>query len=182
MELDRQEKLIIKALIKDPRMSDNSIGKLTKVPIRTVSRKRKRLEERGQISYYTSLDDKSKTKHMYLIQFKIGVTKKKLMNEMKEEPKVKSLFTDMIFQSSFAEIDGHTTILMIIEGESDNIISENFNGKILPLMQKEHGKESILNITTIRINDPIRIFHNYLPFINMEHGKLKKNWPLGSIY
>ena len=51
MELDEQEQLIIKALIKDPRMSDNNIGKLTKVPIRTVSRKRKKLEQENKIEY-----------------------------------------------------------------------------------------------------------------------------------
>ena len=45
MTFDEQELLILKALIRDPRMSDNRIGKLTGVPIRTVSRKRQRLEK-----------------------------------------------------------------------------------------------------------------------------------------
>ena len=59
MEFDEQKKLIIKALIKDPRMSDNNIGKLTKVPIRTVSRKRKKLGQNNEISYYVSTNPKS---------------------------------------------------------------------------------------------------------------------------
>ena len=50
MEFDEQEKLIIKALIRDPRISDNNIGKLTKVPIRTVSSKRKKLKQENKIS------------------------------------------------------------------------------------------------------------------------------------
>ena len=64
MEFDEQEKLIIKALIKDPRMSDNNIGKLTKVPIRTVSRKRKKLEQENKICYYVSTNPKSKVRHI----------------------------------------------------------------------------------------------------------------------
>jgi len=181
MEFDEQERLIIAALIKDPRMSDNKIGKITKVPIRTVSRKRRKLEQNGKINYYVSVP-KSKARHLYLIKFKIGVTKQKLMNEIKKEPKVKSLFTEMIYESHFAEINGHTVILMVVEGESDNVISENFNGKILPLMLKNHGQDSIVDINTIRLSDRIRIFHNYLPSINMKNGKLRTDWLLESIY
>ena len=180
MEFDEQEKLIIKALIKDPRMSDNNIGKLTKVPIRTVSRKRKKLEQENKISYYVAVNLKSKARHMYLIKFRIGITKKKLMDDFKKEPRMKTLFTDMIYESRYAEMEGHTSILMTVEGNSDDEVSENFNGKILPLMLKNHGENSIINITTIRLSDTLRLFHNYLPFINITHGKL--NWPIESIY
>ena len=180
MEFDEQEKLIIKALIKDPKMSDNNIGKLTKVPIRTVSRKRKKLEQENKISYYVAVNLKSKARHLYLIKFRIGITKKKLMDDFKKEPRMKTLFTDMIYESRYAEMEGHTAILMTVEGNSDDEVSENFNGKILTLMLKNHGENSIINITTIRLSDTLRLFHNYLPFINIKHGKL--NWPIESIY
>lgn len=182
MELDEQEKLIIKALIKDPRMSDNNIGKLTKVPIRTVSRKRKKLEQENKINYYVSINRKDKARHLYLIKFKMGVTKKKLMGEISVEPKIKTLFTEMVYESHFGEIEGHTAELLIVEGSSDNEISENFNGKILPLMLKNHGENSIIEITTIRLSDNIRTFHNYLPFINIKHGKIMPDWHLESVY
>ena len=182
MEFDEQEKLIIKALIKDPRMSDNTIGKLTKVPIRTVSRKRKKIEQENKINYYASVIQKGKARHLYLIKFKLGITKKKLMEEIKAEPKIKTLFTEMVYESYFGEIDGHTAELLIVEGSSDNEISENFNGKILPLMLKNHGENSIIEITTIRLSDTIRVFHNYLPFINMKNGKIMPDWHLESVY
>lgn len=182
MEFDEQEKLIIKALIKDPRMSDNNIGKLTKVPIRTVSRKRKKLEQENKICYYVSTNPKSKVRHMYLIKFKMGITKNKLMNEIKKEPKIKSVFTELIYRSKFAEINGHTALIMVVEGSTDDEVSENFNGKILPAMLKNHGEDSIIDISTIRLSDTIRVFHNYLPFINMKNGKLMKDWMLESIY
>ncbi len=182
MELDEQEKLIIKALINDPRMSDNNIGKLTKVPIRTVSRKRKKLEEEGKISYYVSINTQNKARHLYIVKFKMGVTKNRLKDEIKKEPKIKTLFTELIYESHFAEMSGHTAILLIIEGSSDEEISESFNGKILPSMLKNHGQDSIIEITTIRLGENIRMFHNYLSFINIKHGKLSKDWLLESIY
>ena len=178
MEFDKQEKLIIKALIKDPRMSDNDIGKLTKVPIRTVNRKRRKLEQNNQISYYVSTNPNSKARHLYLIKFVMGVTKKKLINDLKKEPRIKTLFTEMIYESHYAEIDGHTSIIMMVEGKSDDEVSENFNGRILPLMLRNHGNNSIMEITTIRISDTIRLLHNYLPYINMECGKLAANCSL----
>ena len=182
MEFDEKEKLIIKALIRDPRMSDNNIGKLTKVPIRTVSRKRKKLEQNNEINYYVAINPKSKARHLYLIKFKMGMTKHKLTEEIKKEPKIKSLFTEMVYESHFGEIEGHTAILMTVDGVSDDEISENFNGKILPLMLKNHGENSIIEVTTIRLSDTIRVFHNYLPFMNMKHGKLVSNWQLESIF
>lgn len=182
MGFDEQEALIIKALIKDPRMSDNNIGKLTKVPIRTVSRKRKKLEQENKIEYYVAASHKDKIRHLYMVKFRMGITRSKLIEEIKREPKIKSIFTEMIHQSIFAEMDGHVAILMRVEGASDTEISENFNGKILPAMLKNHGQDSIVGISTIRLSDSIRFFHNYLPFINIKHGKIVHDWPLDHIY
>jgi len=43
--IDEQERAIIKALIRDPRQSNNYISKVTGVPTPTVRRKRQRLED-----------------------------------------------------------------------------------------------------------------------------------------
>jgi len=50
-ELDEQERLIVRQLVRDPRESDNGIGELTDVNVRTVGRKRQRLEQEGILSY-----------------------------------------------------------------------------------------------------------------------------------
>src|SRR3712207_5044028 len=43
--LDPQERLIVRQLIRDPRESDNGIGEATGVNVRTVGRKRQRMEQ-----------------------------------------------------------------------------------------------------------------------------------------
>src|ERR1700716_3036572 len=53
---DEQEKAIVRHLIRDPRESDNGVGELTGVNVRTVSRKRQRLEQEGILSYYADVD------------------------------------------------------------------------------------------------------------------------------
>lgn len=186
--LDDQERLIVRALIRDPRLSDNQIGKLTGVPTPTVRRKRKKLEEDGLLNYFCALDMQETgtchfgARHLYVIKFRIGITLKQVVDEIKNEPNIRSIFTDLIYESHIAEIEGRIALVMIIEGKNDADIVENVQGKIVPSLRKNHGPESIEEISTIRLLEPIRIFHNYVPMVNMRHGVLRDEWPKDAIF
>lgn len=186
--LDEQEKMIVRALIRDPRESDNKISKLTGVPTPTVRRKRKRLEEEGLLSYFAALqmqDEGTGTfsaRHLYIIRFRIGITVKQIREEIKNEPNVRSIFTDLIYESHIAESEGRVALVMIIEGKNDADIIENVQGKIVPSLRKNHGPDSIEEISTLRLLCPIRIFHNYVPMVNMRKGVLKPEWPDDAIF
>ena len=186
--LDDQDRLIVKALIRDPRLSDNQIGKLTGVPTPTVRRKRKKLEEEGLLSYFTALDMQESgtsvfgARHLYIIKFRIGITVKQIIDEIKSEPNVRSIFTDLIYESHIAEIEGRVALVMIIEGKDDADIVENVQGKIVPSLRKNHGPDSIEEISTIRLLHTVRIFHNYVPLVNMKQGVLRADWPKNAIF
>jgi len=186
--LDDQEKSIVKALIRDPRLSDNQIGKLTGVPTPSVRRKRKRLEEDGLLAYYCALDMQETgtstfgARHLYVIKFRIGITVKQIVDEIKNEPNIRSIFTDLIYESHIAEIEGRVALVMIIEGKNDADIVENVQGSIVPSLRKNHGPDSIEEISTIRLLSPIRIFHNYVPLVNMRHGVLSDEWPKDAVF
>ena len=186
--LDEQERMIVRALIRDSRLSDNQIGKLTGVPTPTVRRKRKRLEAAGLLSYFCALDMQETgtgnfgARHLYVIKFRIGITLKQIVDEIKNEPNIRTIFTDLIYESHIAEIDGRIAIVMIIEGKHDADIVENVQGKIVPSLRKNHGPDSIEEISTIRLLSPIRIFHNYVPMVNMRHGILADDWPKDAIF
>lgn len=186
--LDDQEVMIIKALIRDPRQSDHGISKLTSVPAPTVRRKRMKLEQEGLLSFFTALDMQETgtgtfgARHLYIIKFRIGVTVKQVLEEISEEPNVRSIFTDLIYESHVAEIDGRVALVMIIEGKNDADIVENVQGKIVPSLRKNHGPDSIEEISTIRLLRPIRIFHNYVPLVNMRDGVLRSDWPADGIF
>ena len=49
---EKQEKIIIE-LIKDARVSDTRIAQKTGIPLKTVNRLRKQLEENNYLSYFT---------------------------------------------------------------------------------------------------------------------------------
>ena len=185
---DDQERAILKALIRDPRQSDNYISKITGVPTPTARRKRKRLEEEGLINYFAAIDMQETgagtfgARHLYIIKFRIGVTVRQIVDEIKSEPNVRSVFTDLIYESHIAEMDGRVALVMIIEGKNDADIIENVQGKIIPSLRKNHGPESIEEISTLRLLSPIRVFHNYVPSVNMHKGVLRDGWTDDAIF
>ena len=173
---------IIRALIRNPKLSDNKIGKMTDVPIRTVNRKRKIMEEKGLLNYYTELNmdvdgtGKFNARHLYLVKFKLGISENRIIDEVREEPNVRTVFTDFIYESHIAEIEGHTALVLLIEGASDEEINTKFNEIMIPSLEKNHGVGSVIEVTTIRLGRTIRLFHNYLPLVNMDKGRIKNSW------
>ncbi len=185
--LDEQEKAIVRQLIRDPRESDNGVGELTKVNVRTVSRKRQRLEQEGILSYYTNVDLSAMgtqqfiARHLYIIKFRVGITYKQLLDEIRMEPS-QTVFTESIYESHIAEIDGKVALLLFIDGDSDLDIVQRTHEELLPNLLQNHGSDSIEEISTIRLLAPVRVMRNYLPLVNMENGLMKRDWPDGAIY
>src|ERR1700742_4508841 len=100
--LDYQERLIVRQLIRDPRESDNGIGEATGVNVRTVGRKRQRLGQSGILSYFPHLDlsangtGEYSARHLYIITFRIGVSYTQLLEDIKKEPFVRSVFNEFL--------------------------------------------------------------------------------------
>ena len=186
--LDEQEKLIIRALIRDPRDSDNAIGLTTGVNVRTVSRKRQRLEEDGILAYFTHVDlsatgtGQFPVRQQYIIKFKLGVTLQRLLDDIRREPKVRSVFTESILESHIAEMDGHLAMVLTIEGESDQQLVQNVHENLIPSLRRNHGHDCIEEVQTIRLLAPVRVMRNYVMPVNMKDGYLVKDWPDEAIY
>ena len=186
--LDEQERAVVRSLVRDPRLSDHAISEKSGVPAKTLSRKRQRLEEEGVLSYHTMVNmmesgsGRFNTRHLYIIKFRLGVTMKQIVDEIKSEPNIKSIFTELIFESHIAEIDGHIALIMLIEGKDDSDVVESMQAKIIPSLRKNHGADSIEEIRTIRVLAPIRIMRNYIPMVNMHEGVLKEAWPDDAIF
>jgi DNA-binding Lrp family transcriptional regulator len=187
-EFDEQERLILRQLIRDPRESDNGVGEATGVSVRTVGRKRLRLEKEGILSYHTHVDLSASgaaqfpARHLYIIKFSIGVTMRQIQDDLKREPYVRSLFTELIFESHIAEIDGRIALLLFIDGTSDVDIVQSVQEKLIPSLRQNHGADSIEDISTVRLLAPNRVMRNYLPLVNMEQGYIRKDWPDEAIY
>jgi DNA-binding Lrp family transcriptional regulator len=187
-DLDEQERKIVRQLIRDPRQSDNAIGEKTGVNTRTVSRKRSKLERDGVLSYYTDVNlsqnglGQYSTRHLYTIKFRIGITYTQLLEDIQREPSVRSVVTEVIFESHIAEIDGKLAMLLFIDGTSDLDIVQTMQEKVIPSLRRNHGEDSIEEISTIRILSPVRTMRNYVLPVNVNEGTLRPDWPDDAIY
>jgi DNA-binding Lrp family transcriptional regulator len=187
-QLDEQERLIVRALVRDPRESDNGIGETTGVNVRTVGRKRHRLEQAGILSYFTHLDLSARgtgqfnARHLYVIKFRIGVTDRQLLEDIQKEPFVRSSFTEIIFESHIAEIDGKLAMLLFIDGVDETDLVQTVHEKLIPSLLRNHGENSIEEINTMRVLAPVRQMRNYVLPVNMHAGYIKKDWPDEAIY
>jgi DNA-binding Lrp family transcriptional regulator len=186
--LDEQEKAIVRQLVRDPRESDNGVGEVTGVNVRTVSRKRDRLEQEGILSYYTNVDlsgDGAKqynARHLYIIKFRVGITYNQLIQDIRQDSSQQSVFTETIFESHIAEIDGKVALLLFVDGNSDLDIVQRTHEELIPGLLKNHGSDSIESISTIRLLSPMRVMRNYIPIVNMFKGYIRPDWPGDAIY
>jgi DNA-binding Lrp family transcriptional regulator len=187
-ELDDQERAIARALIKDPRISDNRLGEEYGIPVRTVSRKRARLESEGLLRYFAELDmsergtGRFRCRHLYTIKFGVGVTLRDLKRRVLNEPNVMTAFTRSVYTSHIAEIDGRVALVLIVDGESDADIVERVQEEIIPALKAKHGDNAVEGVETVRLLQPIRMLRNYLPGLNMEGGKMRRDWSVDAIF
>lgn len=187
-QLDQQEVLITRELIKNPRISDNKISKNTKIPVMTVNRKRKKLEEEMLIRYYASTNKHERgmgifgAKQLYIIKLRIGITRQEYIKNMEGNPKWRRFNSKYISQTYLGEKDGHLAMVMILDAPSEKDMVEEFNGKIVSFIKEKMGEDCIKEIITTSLNQLIRVHHNYLPDINMRNGIIKKEWPDDQIF
>lgn len=182
-ELDENERKIVRELIKNPRISDNQIAKNAKVPVMTVNRKRKQLEKEGLLKYFTSFDTGEfgtgtfKAKQLYIIKFKAGITREEYIEKLEKDKRFQQFNASYISLSYLGEKDGHLALVIVLDAETDSLLVDEFNGKILPHLKEKLGNDCIREIITTKISNTLRRHHNYLPSINMENGIIKKDWP-----
>jgi len=182
IKLDEQEVKIVRELIRNPRITDNRLAKRANVPVMTVNRKRKKLEEKDLVRYYTSIRHEEEgtglfhARQMYIIKLKIGITREEYLKKLKSDKELIAFFAEHISESYIGEKDGHLALMMIIDAHTESELIESFNGKIVPNIKKNFGEDSITEVITVSLDIPVRLHHNYLPYMNMEKGKIKDTW------
>ncbi len=181
-QLDTQEVSIVRELIRNPRASDNEISRKAGIPVMTVNRKRKKLEDERLLRYYVSIDKGEfglhifDAKELYVIKMKMGITRQQYMDIFEEDAKWRMLNSRFISQTYLGEKDGHLALVIILDAPTEDQLVEEFNGRIVPFINEKFGNDAIVSVETVSLDKLVRIHHNYLPAINMEHGRIKREW------
>lgn len=186
-KVDDQDKEIIKEVIRNPRVTDTQIAQETGIPLRSVGRKRKRLEENGILNYTAHVDhgaggtERFISRHVYVITFAVGVKLRDILSRTSLEEEV-GRNTGQVCDSSICEIDGKLCLILTIEGRSDRDIVENLHNNIVPVLLSNHGRHSIREISSMRVLQNIRVQRNYFPGLNIKNGIMDEKWPRSRIF
>jgi len=185
-ELDEAEKRILKEIIRNPRISDNKISLRTGIPIKTVNRKRKILEQEGILYYFASINNLEsgtgafEASHLYIVILKNGITKK-AVNDFFEKQEFNLHDLKHINFCYLGETSGNVVLVFIIESRKDEDISEIFNVDIYSKLKKEFG-ECIKETSVVKLNKTISLHHNYLMQKNIKNGRIDENWPSNLLF
>jgi DNA-binding Lrp family transcriptional regulator len=180
--LDEQEKLIVKELIKDPRISDNQISLATSIPLKSVNRKRKKLEFEGLINYYVHLDNSDKGtglfegRQLYIVKLKHGVSRMDFLEFLKQNSSKNKHINQHIHSTFVGRSGGNLVLMKLIESQQSSDIIEIFNCDLVPEIKQHFGEDAIVNTDVIHVDEMFRLFHNYLPGVNMKDGKIAEHW------
>lgn len=180
-ELDEQERLIVRTLIRNPRSSDNDISRRTKVPVMTVNRKRKAMEKEGLLLYMTRLVHGpsgvgiQNLGELFVIKFKLGMTEKEFKESMRLIPHIKE-FSKYVTLAYLGSYEGHIALIVLVGGKTLREVNEVFHDMIVKSLRQQFGEDAIEDVFSISITDPVRMVHNYLPTINIENAHIKDDW------
>lgn len=185
--LDETEKAITRALIRSPRSTDKAISDVTGIPLRTVGRRRQRLEDEGILRFWAEVDlgptgaRQHGSRYLYEIRFRLGITLSEVRQRLAQDA-TPLLSSELIYESHLAEISGRLALLILVVGESESTVVSHVHNSLIPRLLKNHGGDAIEGISTIRLLEPIRRLRNYLPRYNMQDGQIREEWPNEAIY
>jgi DNA-binding Lrp family transcriptional regulator len=187
MQVDEKDDMIIRQLIRDPRFSDNQISRHTGLPVKTVNRRRKRLEEAGLLSYMTrfnhfALQKEKGASELFIIMMRRGITRKLFRERFKPFNDVAQFAMKHIHQSSIAEKDGQIRLLVRIESWQAEDILEIVNADLFPYLERIFGAGAIERVESYPVAETMNYLHNYIPLENMTPMTIRSEWPDNKIF
>jgi DNA-binding Lrp family transcriptional regulator len=182
MKLDNQEIALLTELVRDPRLSDNKLSRLTKIPLKTINRKRKKLEQDGIINYMVCINQGLKGTEdfsatvMYKIRFKYGIYRKQFIDSI-TNLQMGPIEIKHLKYAWLAEQDGRLVLILVIESRLPTDILEIFNVEVLGRLKSILGGDFIEETSAIPLTAELITLHNYFIDSNMINGRIRPDWP-----
>jgi hypothetical protein len=117
----------------------------------------------------------------FIVLFKYGITRKLFFDNLSkfnlghhDLKHIKSL--------DIGEYKGKLALIFVIESRHQEDIIEIFNTEIINKLNSIFGNNCVDETKVIYLSKNIISMHNYINGVNIEKGKIKKNWPKDMIF
>lgn len=181
--LQEKDKLILSELVRNPRATDKAISQKTNIPIKTVNRRRKSLEEKNVITYMASVNNFTTGTQVFnaistfTFYFNYGITRDALFKIISSHTFASNnAVKKHIFVDEVGEKDGRAVYSCFLVSRVQSDMIEILNAEILPLFDVELGHNPIFKIDEIKVYSMNKIFHNYFLNGNIENGRIKESF------
>ncbi|MFW6230637.1 MAG: winged helix-turn-helix transcriptional regulator [Nanoarchaeota archaeon] len=162
-----KDHLILRELTKNTRATDSRIAKATGIPVKTVNRKRKKLEDAGLVTYGTFINNyETGTKRfnaqcMYTLHFNFGITKEQIKSIILEKSfimhpaVIKHVLFDFV-----GEKEGRAVYSAILVSRASADMVEILNAEIVPLLTQKLGSNAIAKVEEMTVRFFNKTGHN----------------------
>ena len=188
IQLEEKDDKIVRELIRNPRISDNQIARNTGLPVKTVSRHRKRMEKAGLLLYMTKFNHFTRAVEsdgaiqFVMVTLRRGLTKQAVYGKMDVIYHLPAFAQKHIRDSYIAERDGQVVLILLMESPKSTDIVEILNADLFPYLDQVFGTYAVHCCQTYPVAGNVSMLHNYVPAVNMQSGTISKDWPDSKIY
>lgn len=184
-----KDKLILQELIKNPRASDKAIAQKTGIPIKTVNRRRKALEQKNAITYHAMVNNyatgtqRFNAINLYIFYFNFGITRDAIYKIISSDRFVANPVTKKhIMIDQVGEKDGRAIYSCFLVSRVQSDMIEILNAEILPIFEQILGQKPIFRIEEIKIYTMNKLLHNYLLNMNIDKGRIIESFPDSNLF
>ncbi len=180
---DRQERLILAELVKNPRISDNSISRATGIAIKTVNRKRKLMEERGLVQYICRIvhgppgTGEYAGRAILVVQFAPGIYRQRFLQRYTEQNFL-SGYRKHISCMWLAEMEGMLCLAILLESRKASDIIEIFNAELCRRLEENFGSACVKRCIHLPLAADLVYFNNYEQVSGMQNAYVRSGQPV----
>lgn len=172
--MDKKNKAIVAELIKNPTQTNSAIEKATKIPEKTIARRRQQITGKD-VNIYMEVNNTNDGTGIfqgtacYTITFHNHITRKAILEKIESRLIFYKIPQKHLKHAFLADGTDKIQLMVVLETFNHSELIEILNADIIPVIKKELGEYAIESITKKDNFKPIILFNNY----NVSSGKPK---------
>lgn len=164
--MDKKDKKIITELVRNPKITNLEIEKITGIPEKTISRRRQKISQDFTNLYLEVNNTNDGTKLFqgtacYTITFQNHITRKQLLDKIENGELFQKVPQKHLKHAFLADSIDKIQLMIVIETFNHNELIEILNADIIPVIKQHLGEFAIQSVSKKDNFKPLILFNNY---------------------